>query len=403
MKRTFELVFPMKILVVSPQFPSPALPMRGLTSNEQFRLLRAAGHEVQAIVPLPWAPPFIPRASWQRRRAVPKMEMDHGVPIIHPRYLSLAHFSKAPFSIELQRHLFWRALRPYTNLFSEDGGNVIHAHSSGLPGCMIGRTGGAKFVVSMLDNELFDIAPVSPSWRRAITDTLRHANSVVYLSPLLMRVGIEVAGSHNASVIPLAIDVYNDLQPRRPTAFTISTAARLIERKKIHVLIEAFVIFRREFPEAQLVVIGNGSELPRLKKLTVHHGIADATQFTGSISHREVVTRIAESHLFVLPSVRESLGTVYFEAMSQGVPVIGTKGEGIADFIVDGEEGFLVHPNDPESIVRIMRALHGSESLRNRISEGARRCFERSRVRWTDSVSAHLALFESLIQAKHGP
>ena len=392
----------MKILVVSPQFPSPALPMRGLSTNEQFRLIKEAGHEVRAVVPLAWAPPGIPRPGWRLRRAVPAVEMDHGVEIAHPRYFSLGRAGRMPATVALQRHFFWNALRPFVTSFASGGGQIIHAHSSGLPGCMAGRTGSAKLVVSMLDDELFDVAPASPTWKRVIVDTLRRADTVVYLSPLLMRLGLEAAGPHQACVIPLAIDVYDDLRPCRAASFTVSTAARLIERKKVHVLIEAFVAFRREVPEARLVVIGDGAERPRLEKLAAQLGAGEAVQFTGHLTHREVVTRIAESHVFILPSIRESLGTVYFEAMSQGVPVVGTVGEGIADFIVDGKDGFLVRPNDPEPLVRVMRALNGSPDIWNRIAEAGRACFERSGVRWTDSVSAHLALFEQLI-ARSGP
>jgi glycosyltransferase involved in cell wall biosynthesis len=301
-------------------------------------------------------------------------------------------------SVALQRRLFWNALQPFVTSFSTGGGHIVHAHSSGLPGCMAGRTGNAKLVVSMLDDELFDVVPASPAWRRAITDTLRRADAVVYLSPLLMRIGHEAAGPHQACVIPLPIDVYDDLHPHRATTFTVSTAARLIERKKVHVLIEAFVALRPEIPGARLVVIGDGPERQRLEELAARSGAGQAVQFTGHLTHREVATRIAESHVFVLPSIRESLGTVYFEAMSQGVPVVGTLGEGIADFIVDGDNGFLVPPNDPAPLVRVMRALHGSPDLWSRISAAGLRCFERSGVRWTDSVSAHLALFERLIR-----
>jgi glycosyltransferase involved in cell wall biosynthesis len=204
-------------------------------------------------------------------------------------------------------------------------------------------------------------------------------------------------------VIPLAIDVYEDLRPQRSATFTVSTAARLIERKKVHVLIEAFAAFRREVPDARLVVIGDGPERPRLEKRVAELGASQAVHFTGHVSHREVVNRIAESHVFVLPSVRESLGTVYFEAMSQGVPVVGTVGEGIADFIADGEDGFLVPPNAPEPLVRVMRALHKSTDLWDRVSAAGRNRFERSGVRWTDSVSAHLTLFDRLIRSSGLP
>ncbi len=375
--------------------------MRGLTSNEQFRLLREAGHEVSAVVPQAWAPPGIPRPSWRRRRAVPAVETDHGVEIAHPRYLSLDHIRQMPFAAGLQRRLFWNALQPFVAPFAAGGGHIIHAHSSGLPGCMAGRTGQAKLVVSMLDHELFDVVPASPTWRRAIIDTLQRADAVVYLSPLLMRLGLEAAGPHNACVIPLAIDVYDDIRPRRAAEFTVSTAARLIERKKVHVLIEAFATFRREVPGARLVVIGDGSERPRLEKLTAELDVSQVVQFTGSISHRETVTRIAESHVFMLPSIRESLGTVYFEAMSQGVPVVATVGEGIADFIVDGRNGFLVPPNDPAPLVRLMRALHADPGMGSRVGDAGRGCFERSKVRWTDSVSAHLELFDRLTRSKN--
>jgi glycosyltransferase involved in cell wall biosynthesis len=297
-------------------------------------------------------------------------------------------------AITLQRRFFWNALRPFVNSFAAGGGHIVHAHSSSLS---------AKFVLSMTDEELFELAPASPAWSRVIVDTIRRADAVVYLSPLLLRFALKMVGPHEASVIPLAIDVYDDLHPSRAAAFTISTAARLVERKKVHVLIEAFAAFRKEVPEARLIVVGDGPERPRLEEMAVRLGVGATVQFTGRLPHREVVARIAESHLFALPSVGESLGTVYFEAMSQGVPVIGTVGEGIADFITDGRDGFLVRPNDPAALVRIMRALHGSPDLWTRIAEAGRDCFERSKVRWTDWVSAHLSLFERLIRKRDLP
>src|SRR5690606_11450432 len=116
-----------------------------------------------------------------------------------------------------------------------------------------------------------------------------------------------------------------------------------------------------------------------------------------ALSHREVRERMARAHLFVLPSVRESLGTVYFEAMSVGVPVVGLQGEGIAEHVTDGVDGFLVRRGDVEALASILRAMHGEPQRRAAIGARARALFDRSGVRWPDWVAAHLALFESLL------
>jgi len=121
--------------------------------------------------------------------------------------------------------------------------------------------------------------------------------------------------------------------------------------------------------------------------------------------HRRDVTqlwiRVSESQVFVLPSTRGSSGTVYCEAMSQGVSIVDTPGKEIADFIVDGQDGFLVPPNDPGSLVRAPRTLYGVPEFLRRIAQAGRIRFERTGVRWADSGSAHLELFEQLIRTSH--
>src|SRR5690606_16989498 len=116
-------------------------------------------------------------------------------------------------------------------------------------------------------------------------------------------------------VIPLAIEEYPDIAPAPAERFTVVTAARLIPRKEIATLLEAFARLRAGAPEARLVVIGDGPERTRLEALAGRLGVADAVEMTGALSHRQVRERMARAHLFALPSVRESLGTVYFEAM----------------------------------------------------------------------------------------
>ena len=87
--------------------------------------------------------------------------------------------------------------------------------------------------------------------------------------------------------------------------------------------------------------------------------------FTGRLPHDEVLAKMRESDVFVLPSVGETFGMVYLEAMSSGCITVCTKGDGIDGIIKNGENGFLTEPtveNIRETLLNIKKL--DSESLK---------------------------------------
>lgn len=94
--------------------------------------------------------------------------------------------------------------------------------------------------------------------------------------------------------------------------------------------------------------------------------------------HRAVMEAYERALFAVMPSrLPEPLGAVVHEAMSRGIPVIGTSHGGHADMIVDGETGFLVPPGDPAALAAAMERLNRDPDLRARMGSAAR---ERSRL-----------------------
>lgn len=393
----------MKILVVSPLLPSPSIEMRGVRTNESLRLLRGQGHEVRAVVPIPYVPPGVRRGSWQRWREVPAIEDDHGVEIAHPRFARLGPVTRTGPGHRLQRRLFHRALAAEVAHFEAGGGDIVHAHSVTLPGVLAGRLGRAKLVVSMHDHELFESAPASHALARSIARSLRRADCAVYVSPTLQSEGRRLAGPHESRVIPLAIDAYPDIQPRPAPVFTVITAARLIARKHIDRLVDAFVRVRASVPSARLAIAGEGPERLPLERRVARAGVAADVDFLGALPNRRLVEEIARAHVFALPSVRESLGTVYFEAMSMGVPIVGTVGEGIADYVTDGVDGFLLPPEDTDGLTSLLRRLHADPERRATVGAAGRERLRQIGATWPAYVDAHVELFRELIESGGAP
>jgi glycosyltransferase involved in cell wall biosynthesis len=148
------------------------------------------------------------------------------------------------------------------------------------------------------------------------------------------------------------------------------------------------------------VIVGDGPERPTLEQLIRALGIASRVEVTGALDARSAQDRMARASVMALPSVRESLGAVYLEAMSLGVPALGTRGEGIAEHIEHGVTGILVPPGDDEALLAELRALAADPDRARRIGEAGRVRFLAGRFSWRANVNAYLELFEELSRGR---
>lgn len=105
-----------------------------------------------------------------------------------------------------------------------------------------------------------------------------------------------------------------------------------------------------------------------LKKLRLQ----DHVKLLGAIDSGAVRAKLEEAHLFVLASWHEPLGVAYMEAMSMGVPTIGTDAGGVRELISDGSTGYLVEPKNPGQLARTIRTLAGDPDALMRLSVAGR-------------------------------
>ena len=89
-----------------------------------------------------------------------------------------------------------------------------------------------------------------------------------------------------------------------------------------------------------LAIAGDGKERPRLEKLAREH-LPGRTIFVGKIPRKWMQRFYSAGDIFAFPGIRESLGMVYLEAQSCGLPVVAFENGGIPEVVKDGETGFL--------------------------------------------------------------
>lgn len=135
----------------------------------------------------------------------------------------------------------------------------------------------------------------------------------------------------------------------------ILTIARLAPWKGIDTLIKILPRFNRE---VQLLVIGNGPDMPRLKSLAYAIDVDKRIIFRGNIPHNKISLYLKAADVFVLASLYEGLPHTILEAMIVGVPIVATNIGGIPEVIEDIKEGLLFKPGDlldlEDSISRLL-------------------------------------------------
>lgn len=118
--------------------------------------------------------------------------------------------------------------------------------------------------------------------------------------------------------------------------------------------------------DAKFYVIGNGPRMEFLKKLTCDLKIQNDVTFTGGIYWPQiyyVLSNIAD--ICVSSSLTENFPFYILECMAAGKPVVATDVGGVSEAVIDGVNGYLVPPKDPESLARaIINLIENPEETR---------------------------------------
>jgi glycosyltransferase involved in cell wall biosynthesis len=156
-----------------------------------------------------------------------------------------------------------------------------------------------------------------------------------------------------------------------PASALLAVAVGRLEPEKGHpTLIEAWPLVHHNFPDAQLLIVGEGSERDRLEGLAAAHLrseiCCESVAFLGR--RDDIPTILAAADVVVMPSYREAQGLAIVEALAANRPVIASNVGGIPEMIRSGENGMLVPSQDPSALASAIALLFRDRALATRLA-----------------------------------
>lgn len=164
--------------------------------------------------------------------------------------------------------------------------------------------------------------------------------------------------------------------------FKILYVSRLENRKGTLAFLKSLPLIYRQCPNIQVDIIGSDrSHAPGNIKFRQYFKqnfdvLSDVVTFHGFVDDTTLDRFYNNADLFVVPSVYESFGLIYVEAMMYGLPSIATKGGGIPEVVTDGVDGFTTDINSSEQITARVIGFINNEAMLAKMGIAARKSFE---------------------------
>jgi glycosyltransferase involved in cell wall biosynthesis len=166
-------------------------------------------------------------------------------------------------------------------------------------------------------------------------------------------------------------------------------AGHLIPRKGLYELLKACSILQAQgYKNYTLLVVGDGPQRQELEFFVNSNKLENQVKWVGYVEYEQVGAYFQQADVFVFPTLEDVWGLVAVEAMMFGKPILCSKWGGAVELLVDGENGYVFDPHNPEKLAELMSQFINSPDLINRMGEKSKQIMANHTP---DAVSKFLA------------
>jgi glycosyltransferase involved in cell wall biosynthesis len=317
-------------------------------------------------------------------RQLPRAGVHVGFACVKPGRFPTARESKDTplFELPMRGRFDWQVVKQLTRLVRSENYQLVHAHTprTALVGSLAARRAGVPFVYHVHSPTARDSTDKISNWANAFVEwvSVRSASRLIAVSPSLRQHMIDFGfAAERVVCVPNGVPPADGVIDRQPPTgtWTLGTIALFRPRKGLEVLLETLALLRSQNHDVRLRAVG-AFETPEyeatIRALVDRLTINDAIDWVGFT--RNIGRELANIDLFVLPSLfGEGLPMVVLEAMAGGVPVVGSRVEGVPEAVRHRETGLLVDPNSVSQLAAAIEEFVADRVDYHALSEAARR------------------------------
>jgi glycosyltransferase involved in cell wall biosynthesis len=374
--------------------------MHGIFVETRLReLLRSGEVETKVLAPVPWFPSQSARwGAYAKIAATPARETRSDIDVLHPRFLVLPKIGMTLSPLLLAMG----SIGPLRGLMAEGFDfDVIDAHyfyPDGVAAALLAHMVGKPLAITARGSDLNLIARYLLP-HRMMRWAARRADASIGVCQALADV------LRSWDIDPRRLHVMRngvDLRRFRPLSSTearcqlglegtplLLSVGSLIELKGHDLAIDALNALVPQYPNARLVIIGEGPERLGLERRAIKCGLRPKVKFAGTVPNEQLASWYSAADVLVLASRREGWANVLLEAMACGTPVVATKVGGTSEVVADSV-GVLVDDRSAASIADGVRRLLGAAPSSDAVRTYA------ERFGWEQTSRAQVELFGRL-------
>jgi len=343
------------------------------------------------------------------------LDIDVFVPVSEPLEMDIAKEYGEYTTVSVNHNKFdryffyfkqFKILRDIINKYCIDNYSIIHAHylfSNGNVAMNLKKRFGVPYIVAVRNTDANIFFKKMVHLRKLGIKILMNADKVVFLSESYRDSVIEeyIPNSikkdilEKSYVIPNGIDDFWFNNLGHPKELNNSREIKLLQigdiirNKNIETTVKAIELLIKKGYKVKLDVVG------KVKDQKIFDKIKDLNfvDYLGYKSKEELIQIYRENDIFVMPSIHETFGLVYAEAMSQGLPVIYTRGQGFDGHFEDGKVGYSVNCYDYEEISnKVHEIITKYETISSKAVKGVQK------FKWDNIAKDYLDVYNNVLR-----